>query len=117
MSDLAEIKARLARIERLLILTLGGEAIQPDERLALALAEAAPGWFTAGEAWRLAQAIGAAAAATGDPEPPLSAALRAAGITSPHGLGRWLAAHEGQGFERGGVERGGVQWRPVVSAN
>lgn len=113
MSDLAEIKARLARIERLLILTLGSEAIQPDERLALALAEAAPGWFTAGEAWRLAQAIDAAAAATGDPEPPLSAALRLAGIGNAHALGRWLSARDGRGFERGGVERGGVLWCAV----
>ena len=107
MND-ADLLARLERLEALVARLAAGS---PD-MLTPALRRATAGlWATAGEMWRLAQAEATAAAAEGRPEPELAEALRLEGVRSSHGLGRWLAAREGQGAERGGTERGGVLWR------
>ncbi|MHA7865874.1 MAG: hypothetical protein ACX93U_00085 [Salipiger thiooxidans] len=70
-------------------------------------------WVTAGELWRHAASLDLEAEVEGRPRPELAEALERAGIVSAHGLGRWLAKREGQGFERGAVERGGIQWRAM----
>ncbi|OSP53821.1 hypothetical protein [Pseudoruegeria sp. SK021] len=105
--------ARLDRIEALILHLIG--AAQPSPRhLVTAIADATDGqWFLAGEVWRMAKAEATAAAATGGTEPELAAALRAEGVTSAHGLGRFLAAREGETFQRGGTERGGTRWLAV----
>lgn len=103
-----DILARLERLEALVGRLASGTA----DMLTPALRRAAGGqWFTAGEAWRLAQSQAEAARATGEPHPELAEALDAEGIRSSHGLGRWLASKDGAGLERGGVDRGGTLWR------
>ncbi|MBK0327897.1 hypothetical protein I5535_11395 [Rhodobacteraceae bacterium F11138] len=85
-------------------------------RLVRAIHDATAGdWFVAGDLWRMAEAERVQAQSSGDEVSELSNALGAACITSAHGLGRWITA-EAWAFKRGGVERGGVQWRVAVSA-
>jgi hypothetical protein len=99
--------ARLDRLEALVARLCDGRA----DMLSPALRRAAGfSWVTAGEVWRLATAQAEAAQAMGEPKPELAEALEVEGIRSAHGLGRWLASREGDGFERGGVCRGGVLW-------
>ena len=103
------ILERLERIEAAMVHVLN--RIEPRGRLRLAIAATTDDWTTSGEIWRMAVAEEAAAAATGEARPELIMAMEAAGIVSPHGLGRWLAAHEGDGIERGPVCREGVLFR------
>lgn len=107
MTQLADVLARLERLEALVARLSDGQAdtLSPALRRAIGCT-----WFTAGEAWRLAVAQDQAAQAIGDPRPELIEALEAEGIRSSHGLGRWLAARDGD-FERGGSDRGGTLWR------
>lgn len=109
MTDPA-LLARLDRMERLLERLA---ADQPD-LLTPAIRRATRGEvFTAGELFRLAEAQGGAAAASGEPRPELPEALELSGIVSAHGLGRWLAAREGRGVERVATERAGTLWRAL----
>ena len=103
-----DVAARLDRIEALLARLTAGlpDILTPAIRRA-----ACDDWFTAGELWRVAVAQAMASATTGDPRPELIEALESEGIRSAHGLGRWISSREGRGFERGGIERGGVLWR------
>lgn len=71
-------------------------------------------WSTGGELWRMAEAQRLQDEATGELEHELVEALRLEGITSSHGLGRWLAAHEGKGFIRGSATNGGTTYRAAV---
>lgn len=103
-----DIVARLDRLEAI----VSRLAIGAPDLLSPALRRATGGeWVTSGEVWRLAHAQDVAALTVGCPRPELMEALEAEGVRSSHGLGRWLASHEGQGIERGGTERGGVLWR------
>lgn len=115
--DLGQLADLLARVDRLGRLVARLMAEQPDA-LSPAIRSATNGdWFIAGEVWRLAQAGAFAADATGAPRPELADALERAGVRSAHALGRWLAAREGVAFERGKIERGGVQWRVLPEAD
>lgn len=100
--------ARVARLERSFerLHEARSDALVPVLRR-----EMGDEWVTAGELWRLAEAQEDQAAATGEPPPELVEALEDTGIHSAHGLGRWLAAREGQGFIRGEIVKGGVLWR------
>ncbi|RWR08483.1 hypothetical protein [Paenirhodobacter populi] len=102
-----QILARLDRQEMLLERLAAG---LPD-LLTPALRRATGGEaFLAGEVFRLARTQDEAAAATGMPRPELPEALELSGIWSAHGLSRWLAAREGSGVERVGVEHGTALW-------
>lgn len=103
-----DLIARVERLEALVSRLVEGQADHLTPALRRAMGDQ---WGTAGEIWRLAQAEAHAAASTGNPEPELSEALRLEGVRSPHGLGRWIAAREGNGFERGPEVRGGVLWQ------
>lgn len=104
-----DMQARLARIEAALLLLLP-EAERPEAAAAQLLGEATRGgWFTSGEAWGIVRAKAVTAAKDAQPEPDLSIAMRAAGVRSPHGLGRWLASQAN--VERGPDMRDGVLWR------
>ena len=110
-NEIAVIIARLDRIEATLASIIAKS--EPGDRLRDAIeAETGGDWFLSGELFRMASAEADAAAATGNPAPELSEALAAAGVVSSHGLGAWLGKRP-DAFERGGIERGGVQWRAV----
>lgn len=104
---LHQIAARLDRHEALLERLAAGlpDLLTPALRRAT---RGAP--FLAGELFRLARAEDEAAFATGLPRPELAEALEMSAVWSAHGLARWIAAREGQGFERVGTEGGSVLW-------
>ena len=105
----SQANAQLDRIEAKLDQLLG-QSRNCD--LVSALAEVTgSSWFTSGQVWRMAEAEASAAAATGLPVPELSVAFAVSGIETAHALGRWIADRDGISFERGAVERSGVQWR------
>ncbi|MDO6584813.1 hypothetical protein Q4543_04710 [Salipiger sp. 1_MG-2023] len=102
-----DVAARFDRIEAMLERMTEGhpDFLTPALRRAMRTE-----WVTAGELWALAQALDMAAEAEGNPRPELPEALQLAGLLSSHGLGRWLAKREGQGFIRGAATNGGTLW-------
>lgn len=107
--------ARLERIETVLEDIASRILPKPEpsaKRLMRAIHAATGGtWFLAGELWRMAEAERLKAEVNGEEHPELSQALLLEGINSAHGLGRWIASHPSQQFERGAEERGGLSWR------
>lgn len=100
-----------AKLDMLLAAIHGAPSGGAELRLLSALNDASDGnWFTSGELWRLSQAEATAAVANGLPVPDLAEAIAANGISSSHGLGRWLAGRNAEEVERAGAERGGVLW-------
>lgn len=113
-----DLAARLERIEAMIAQLL--PTPEPSSRrLVQAIynetAETKDEWFLSGVLWRTVESERVSAEIDGKEESELSKALRAARITSAHGLGRWITA-ESWAFERGAEERAGVSWKVAVSA-
>ncbi len=107
------LEAQTAALERIAdaMETATGQPDTPPDPLLIALAATFAGRsFTSAEAMAAAVHQAEAAETSGQRLPALPAALGQANITNAHALGRWLAARDGDGVSRLGVERGGAFW-------
>ncbi|MBM2293460.1 hypothetical protein JQX09_15630 [Sulfitobacter pseudonitzschiae] len=108
----SQIMAILVRIE-------GGMKTlpAPDALLAALAGVFGRNEFTSSEAWTVAVELERTAETLGQRLPDLPHELQLAGITTTHGLGRYLGVREGRGVSRVGDVREGVLWKiaPAVS--
>lgn len=102
----SQIMAILVRIE-------GGMKTlpAPDAFLAALAGVFGRNEFTSSEAWTVAVELERTAETLGQRLPDLPHELQIAGITTTHGLGRYLSGFEGRGVSNIGKDRNGTMWK------
>ncbi len=116
MAELASIKGMLALVVPVVVAPAEPDPVPP---LVRALGDVfGHSCFTASRAWQRATDDANRAAARGEPEPELSAALRHLGIETTRSLGHHLSRceAEGAGIRRGGPEHNTNTWEVLAWA-
>ncbi|KGJ04995.1 hypothetical protein SAMN04487972_101327 [Paracoccus halophilus] len=113
MTGVAEQLSRIEQaLERIVALLENGRPDPVECDLVAALAAlTARDWFAVREASAAIEAVRRACEATGDPVPPVAAALDDLGITTTRSLGHWLASLPPEVVERANKTRDGILWR------